>query len=143
MFWKLKPSAHWNLVVKSEEGLIITYLLYGVKSELCTFSTTSYCELMCSLSGPFWVRQAQREVVKIKNLDFSYWASSTPWGHVLILKCFAEILSWAEQSGTQFFIRSNLLLVSSSRFFILTLPSVLVWLKMGPLSGEFWVSQPE
>ena len=31
-----------------------------------------------NLSGPFWVRQAQREVVKIKNLDFSYWASSTP-----------------------------------------------------------------
>ena len=37
------------------------------------------------LSDPFWVRQAQREVVKIKNLDFSYWASSTPWGHVLSL----------------------------------------------------------
>ena len=44
-----------------------------------------------------------------KNPDFSYWACSTPWGHVLSLKFFGEILSWAEQSGTQFFRRSNLL----------------------------------
>ena len=52
---------------------------------------------MISLSGGFWVRQAQREVVKIKNLDFSYWASSTPWGHVLSLKTFYwnPALSWA------------------------------------------------
>ena len=27
-----------------------------------------------TLSRKFSVRQAQREVVKIKNLDFSYWA---------------------------------------------------------------------
>ena len=40
--------------------------------------------------------------------DFSYWAWSTPWGHVLSLKSFIEILSWAEQSGTQFFSLSNL-----------------------------------
>ena len=30
-----------------------------------------------NLRGEFLARQAQREVVKIKNLDFSYWASST------------------------------------------------------------------
>ena len=37
------------------------------------------------------------KVVKIKFLDFSYWASSTPWGHVLSLKtfCWNPVLSWA------------------------------------------------
>ena len=37
------------------------------------------------------------EVVKIKNPDFSYWAWSTPWGHVLSLKTFCRnpVLSWA------------------------------------------------
>ena len=30
------------------------------------------------------------EVVKIKNPDFSYWAWSTPWGHVLSLKSFCQ-----------------------------------------------------
>ena len=39
-----------------------------------------------TLSGEFSARQAQSKVVKIKkNLDFSYWAWSTPWGHVLTL----------------------------------------------------------
>ena len=49
------------------------------------------------LSGPFWVRQAQREVVKIFFFDFSYWASSTPWGHDLSLQTFCRnpALSWA------------------------------------------------
>ena len=34
---------------------------------------------------------------KIKNPDFSYWAWSTPWGHVLSLKsfCWNPVLSWA------------------------------------------------
>ena len=50
-----------------------------------------------SLSGGFWVRPAQRKVVKIRKFDFSYWASSTPWGHVLSLKTFCRnpVLSWA------------------------------------------------
>ena len=49
------------------------------------------------LSGRFWVRQAQKEVVKMKNFDFSYWSSITPWGHVLSLKTFCRnpVLSWA------------------------------------------------
>ena len=49
------------------------------------------------LSGGFWVRQAQRKVVKIFCFDFFYWASSTPWGHVLSLKTFCRnpVLSWA------------------------------------------------
>ena len=44
-----------------------------------------------------WAKQAQREVVKITNLDFSYWAWITPWGHILSLKNFRQILvmSWA------------------------------------------------
>ena len=72
-------------------------------------------EVKAILSDPFWVRQAQREVVKIKkilifptglqvHLEDMFW----------VYKLFAEILSWAEQSGTQFFRRSNLLVVSSS-----------------------------
>ena len=44
------------------------------------------------LSGGFWVRPAQSKVVKINLFDFSYWASSTPWGHVLSLKTFCWIL---------------------------------------------------
>ena len=49
------------------------------------------------LSSEFWARQAERKVVKIKNLYFSYWAWSTPWGHDLSLKTFCgnPALSWA------------------------------------------------
>ena len=49
------------------------------------------------LSSECWARQPEREVVKIKKFDFSYWASSTPWGHVLSLKTFCPnpALSWA------------------------------------------------
>ena len=50
-----------------------------------------------SLSGGFWVRPAQRKVVKVNFSDISYRASSTPWGHVLSLKNFCRntALSWA------------------------------------------------
>ena len=49
------------------------------------------------LSEGFWARPAMSKVVKIKFLDFSYWASSTPWRHVLSLKTFCRnpVLSWA------------------------------------------------
>ena len=49
------------------------------------------------LSGHFSQKQAKTKVVKIKNPDFSYWAWSTPWGHVLSLKsfCWNPVLSWA------------------------------------------------
>ena len=66
------------------------------KSE--TISSTSASNIFwIVLSSKFSARQAQREVVKIKNLDFSYWAWSTPWGHVLSLKTFCRnpALSWA------------------------------------------------
>ena len=46
-----------------------------------------------NLDGIKWSifsRQAQRNVVKIKNLDPSYWAWSTSWGHVLSLKMFCS-----------------------------------------------------
>ena len=48
------------------------------------------------LSGGFWAGPAQSKVVKMKFLDFSYWASSTPWGHVLSLKTFCRnpVLIW-------------------------------------------------
>ena len=49
------------------------------------------------LSGEFWVGQPKQEVVKTKNIFFSYWAWSSPWGHDLSLKTFRQIpaLSWA------------------------------------------------
>ena len=49
------------------------------------------------LSGHVPEIQAEVEVVKIKNPDFSCWAWSTPWGHVLSLKSFCRnpVLSWA------------------------------------------------
>ena len=48
------------------------------------------------LSGGFWAGPAQSKVVKMKKKN-SYWASSTPWGHVLSLKTFCRnpVLSWA------------------------------------------------
>ena len=53
--------------------------------------------LMRWLSGHVPEIQAEVEVVKIKNPDFSCWAWSTPWGHVLSLKsfCWNPVLSWA------------------------------------------------
>ena len=67
------------------------------------------------LSSEFWARLSQREVVKIKNLDFSYWTWSTPWGHDLSLKTFFP-KSCTELSNQvlSFFSLSNLLVVSSS-----------------------------
>ena len=49
------------------------------------------------LSGHLPEIQAGVEVVKIKNPDFSCWAGSTPWEHVLSLKSFCQnpVLSWA------------------------------------------------
>ena len=63
------------------------------------------------LSGHF---SARREVVKIQNPDFFYWAWSTPWGYVLSQIFFVEILSWAEQWGIQFFSLSNLQIISKT-----------------------------
>ena len=50
-----------------------------------------------NLSGHVPEIQAEVEVVKIKNPDFSCWAWSTPWGLVLSLKSFCRnpVLSWA------------------------------------------------
>ena len=50
-----------------------------------------------ALSGHVPEIQAEVEVVKIKNPDFSCWAWSTPWGLVLSLKSFCRnpVLSWA------------------------------------------------
>ena len=52
---------------------------------------------MIFLSGHVPEIQAEVEVVKIKNPDFSCWAWSTPWGLVLSLKSFCRnpVLSWA------------------------------------------------
>ena len=55
-----------------------------------------WSKLKVALSEGFWVGPAMSKVVKIIFLDFSYWASSTPWGHVLSLKTFCRnpVLSW-------------------------------------------------
>ena len=68
----------------------------------------------CYFSDESSVRQAHREVVKIKiwifptglevHLEDMFWC----------YKLFAEILSWPKLSGTQFFSLSNLVVVSSS-----------------------------
>ena len=52
---------------------------------------------MHPLSGGFWAGPAQSKVVKMKKKNFTYWASSSPWGHVLSLKTFCRnpVLSWA------------------------------------------------
>ena len=49
------------------------------------------------LSGESSASRAKSDLVKIQNLFFSYWAWSSPWGHVLSLKTFRQIpvLSWA------------------------------------------------
>ena len=86
-----------------------TYLIHGFP----TWRKKYWYWYFSILSTQFSAKQAQREVVQIiKNMDFSYWDKSTPWGHILSLKVFAEILSWAELSGTQFFRMSNLLVDS-------------------------------
>ena len=41
---------------------------------VCESTSKISIDHIYSLSGDFSARQAQREVVKIKNLDFSYWA---------------------------------------------------------------------
>ena len=70
------------------------YFWEGIKKTHICRDVISYFGL---LSSEFWARHAQREVVKIKNLDFSYWTWSTPWGHVFSLKkfCRNRALSWA------------------------------------------------
>ena len=56
-----------------------------------------HLSLLNRLSGGFWAGQAQSTVVKMKFLDFSYWASSKPWGHIFSLKTLRRnpVLSWA------------------------------------------------
>ena len=51
-----------------------------------------------------------------KNTKFLFFllGLNTPWGHVLSQKLIVKFQSWAEQSGTQFFRRSNLLVVYKS-----------------------------
>ena len=87
-------TCQWNLLVG-----VFVLLLVGrnfINKWFCNLHELKHLT-RAILSGGFWVRPAQREVVKIKNFDFSYWASGTPWGHVLSLKTFCRnpTLSWA------------------------------------------------
>ena len=74
-------------------------ILFGASSKSTSVQFNSFQSmfLLSNLSGHFSQKQAKTKVVKIKNPDFSYWAWSTPWGHVLSLKsfCWNPVLSWA------------------------------------------------
>ena len=90
-------KAIWDFLFYS--GFLFQVLYLEIKLEKVRNSPAldQTLEIYSGLSSECWARQAQREVVKIKNLDFSYWAWSTPWGHVLSLKKFCRnpALSWA------------------------------------------------
>ena len=51
--------------------------------------------IVFNLSGEFSARQAQREVVKIKNLDFSYWVWSTPLFWIFSKKFFTFFIFYS------------------------------------------------
>ena len=100
-FWKIIRDLTW----------ILTHFWQFLKRNIIVFCNTinvvfetplktwheSWFIFDSFLSEGFWVRPAKREVVKIKFFDFSYWALSTPWRHVLSLKTFCgnPALSWA------------------------------------------------
>ena len=76
------------------EVFLNSKLLLNSKHTRYTFFFREFVKV---LSGHVPEIQAEVEVVKIKNPDFSCWAWSTPWGHVLSLKsfCWNPVLSWA------------------------------------------------
>ena len=78
--------------VQSRNRVSIMSWLQLVPGEFCAWAL-----MWMHLSGHVPEIQAEVEVVKIKNPDFSCWAWSTPWGHVLSLKsfCWNPVLSWA------------------------------------------------
>ena len=85
-FWKVVDFIRFTEHLKYER---LEYLLSWFVSNIFL--------VPIRLSSEFWAKQAQRDVAKIKNSDFSYWAWSTPWGHVLTLIsfCWNPVLSWA------------------------------------------------
>ena len=87
--WILHHTIHLKSCLSQTDYHTISY-------SYC-FATWSKHHQNVGLSGGFWVRPAQSKVVKIFFFYFSYWASSTPWGHVLSLKTFCRnpALSWA------------------------------------------------
>ena len=87
----------WSQYCIQENALIVIYKIVIPIIYLVKRKDFRIYILKVILSSEFWARQAQRKVVKIKNLDFSYWAWSTPWGHDLSLKtfCWNPALSWA------------------------------------------------
>jgi hypothetical protein len=77
-------------------GLAIASLVWSpLWTQNCVTSVTHLG--FVGLSSEFSARQAQREMVKIRNLNFFYCAWSTPWRHVLSLNIFSQnpVLSWA------------------------------------------------
>ena len=78
--------------------------------------------LGCILSGHVPEIQAEVEVVKIKNPDFSCWAWSTPWGHVLSLKSFVG------QKYRNIFVRFLVQMKKSKYHSEITWPLACLWL---------------
>ena len=85
--WNLWPTCFPAVVLIHSQVYLLIFAWYSVVTQYWVWH----------LSKGFSARQAQREVVKIKNLDSSYLAWSKPWGHVLSLKSFCRnpALSWA------------------------------------------------
>ena len=89
-------NRHWEISQRLIQVHIYVYTNY-LNFEI-NYQLIIEPPLLCTyLSGHLPEIQTGVEVVKIKNPDFSYWAWSTPWGHVLILKSFCRnpVLSWA------------------------------------------------
>ena len=92
--WKFNQISNLKSFIKMVCSMYIRgFTKFGIKV-LWSLQFQGYFR---TLSSECWARQPQREVVKIKKFDFSYWAWSTPWGHVLSLKtfCWNPTLSWA------------------------------------------------
>ena len=85
---------------RGESFSVYARCCWGFETQIwhSTLNTCNFDHMHCTdLSGHVPEIQAEVEVVKIKNPDFSCWAWSTPWGLVLSLKSFCRnpVLSWA------------------------------------------------
>ena len=78
----------------------LAFFIFSLKRFLVPAINNSshYDADFCSLlKWSFFIEAGLDGSGKNKKSDFSYWAWSTPWGHVLSLKsfCWNPVLSWA------------------------------------------------
>ena len=69
---------------------------YKFFDELCIFISAMHNQILISIKWPLFRQTGKIGTGKNTKTFFSYWAWSTPWGHVLSLKSFCQIhvLSW-------------------------------------------------